>query len=76
MFILPLILFQIFSLINDLICGSNNSFIATLVERHTRYVMLAKVPGKEIETVINALIRQSILTAADGSCWAVLGASV
>ena len=43
----------------DLICGSNNSFIATLVERHTRYVMLAKVPGKETETVINALIKQA-----------------
>jgi IS30 family transposase len=43
----------------DLICGSNNSFMATLVERHTRYVMLAKVPGKETETVINALIRQA-----------------
>lgn len=43
----------------DLICGSNNSFMATLVERHTRYVMLAKVPGKETETVINALIKQA-----------------
>ncbi len=43
----------------DLICGSNNSFIATLVERHTRYVMLAKVSGKETETVINALIKQA-----------------
>jgi len=43
----------------DLICGSNNSFIATLVERHTRYVVLARVPGKETETVINALIKQA-----------------
>ena len=43
----------------DLICGSNNSFIATLVERHTRYVMLAKVSGKETESVINALIKQA-----------------
>ncbi len=43
----------------DLICGSNNSFIATLVERHTRYVMLAKVSGKETKTVINALIKQA-----------------
>jgi len=43
----------------DLICGSNHSFMATLVERHTRYVMLAKVPGKETETVINALIKQA-----------------
>ena len=43
----------------DLICGSHHSFIATLVERHTRYVMLAKVSGKETEAVINALIKQS-----------------
>ena len=44
----------------DLICGSNNSFIATLVERHTRYVMLARVKGKDTETVINALIKQAM----------------
>jgi IS30 family transposase len=43
----------------DLISGSNNSHIATLVERHTRYVMLAKVNGKDTETVINALIKQA-----------------
>jgi len=43
----------------DLISGSNNSHIATLVERHTRYVMLVKVDGKDTETVINALIRHA-----------------
>ena len=43
----------------DLIFGVNNSQIATLVERHTRYVMLAKVNGKDSETVINALIKQA-----------------
>ena len=43
----------------DLLAGSNNSHIATLVERHTRYVMLAKVPSKDTETVINALIKQA-----------------
>ena len=43
----------------DLIFGSNNSQIATLVERHTRYVMLAKVDGKDTETVINALIKHA-----------------
>jgi len=43
----------------DLIFGSGNSQIATLVERHTRYVMLAKVDGKDTETVINALIKQA-----------------
>ena len=43
----------------DLIFGTNNSQIATLVERHTRYVMMAKVDGKDSETVINALIKQA-----------------
>jgi len=43
----------------DLICGSKNSFIATLVERQTRYVMLAKVSGKDTEAVISALIKQA-----------------
>ena len=43
----------------DLIFGTHNSQIATLVERHTRYVMLAKVSSKDIETVINALIKQA-----------------
>jgi IS30 family transposase len=43
----------------DLISGSNNSHIATLVERHTRYVMLVKLKGKDTETVINALIKQA-----------------
>ena len=33
--------------------------IATLVERHTRYVMVAKVNRKDTETVINALIKPS-----------------
>ena len=43
----------------DLIAGSKNSYIATLVERHTRYVMLAKVANKDTESVVNALIKQS-----------------
>jgi IS30 family transposase len=43
----------------DLLFGANNSQIATLVERHTRYVMLAKVKSKDSETVINALIKQA-----------------
>ena len=43
----------------DLIFGTRNSQIATLVERHTRYVMLAKVDNKDTETVINALIKQA-----------------
>jgi len=40
----------------DLLCGSANSQIATLVERQTRYVMLVKVTGKDTETVVSALI--------------------
>ena len=43
----------------DLIAGSNNSYIATLVERHTRYVMLAKVKNKDTKSVVSALIKQS-----------------
>ena len=40
----------------DLVFGDRNSQIATLVERHTRYVMLVKVASKDTETVISALI--------------------
>jgi IS30 family transposase len=43
----------------DLLFGSNNSQIATLVERQTRYVLLARVESKDTETVINALIKQA-----------------
>jgi IS30 family transposase len=48
----------------DLIFGTHNSQIATLVERHTRYVLLAKIKGKDTETVINALIRQALIRQA------------
>jgi IS30 family transposase len=43
----------------DLLFGDRNSQIATLVERHTRYVMLVKVAGTDTETVINALIKNA-----------------
>ena len=43
----------------DLLFGDRNSQIATLVERHTRYVMLVKVDGKDTETVVNALIKNA-----------------
>jgi IS30 family transposase len=43
----------------DLLFGRNNSQIVTLVERHTRYVMLSRVARKDTETVINALIKQA-----------------
>lgn len=43
----------------DLIGGSKNSYIATLVERHSRYVMLIKVANKDTNSVISGLIKQS-----------------
>jgi IS30 family transposase len=43
----------------DLLSGSKNSHIATLVERHTRYVMLVKVANKETQTVVSALIKRA-----------------
>ncbi len=43
----------------DLIAGSRNSYIATLVERHTRYVMMAKVKNKDTDSVVSALIKQA-----------------
>src|SRR5881396_3582601 len=43
----------------DLLSGSKNSYIATLVERHTRYVMLAKVVNKDTQTIVSALIKQA-----------------
>ncbi len=43
----------------DLLAGSNNSHIVTLVERHSRYVMLAKVAGRDTETVVTTLIEHA-----------------
>ena len=43
----------------DLLCGSSNSYIVTLVERHTRYVLLAKVRNRDSQSVITALINQA-----------------
>lgn len=43
----------------DLIGGTKNSYIATLVERHSRYVMLIKVSNKDTRSVVSALIRQT-----------------
>jgi len=39
----------------DLLSGGKNSYIATLVERHSRFLMLIKVPGKETAVVVVAL---------------------
>jgi IS30 family transposase len=43
----------------DLLTGSANSYIVTLVERQTRYVMLAKLAARDTRSVIDALIKQS-----------------
>ena len=42
----------------DLISGSKNSYIATLVERHSRFTMLVKVDGKDTLSVVSALAKQ------------------
>lgn len=39
----------------DLISGSSNTHIATLVERKSRFTMLVKVKGKDTESVVGAL---------------------
>ena len=43
----------------DLLSGPKDSYIVTLVERHTRYVLLAKVADKRTQTVVTALIKQA-----------------
>jgi IS30 family transposase len=43
----------------DLIGGSKNSYMATLVERQSRYVMLVKVANKDTESVISGLIKSA-----------------
>lgn len=43
----------------DLLCGSSNSYIVTLVERHSRYVMLAQVASRDSRSVVTALIEQA-----------------
>jgi len=42
----------------DLLSGANNSHMATLVERHSRFVMLIKVRGKDTASVVSALSKQ------------------
>lgn len=43
----------------DLVFGSDNSQIATLVERQTRYLMLVRLDGKDTQTVVKALIKHA-----------------
>jgi IS30 family transposase len=42
----------------DLLAGGKNSYIATLVERHSRFLMLIKVPSKETAVVVAALSKR------------------
>ena len=42
----------------DLLSGGNNTHIATLVERHSRYVLLVRVRGKDTDNVVTALVKQ------------------
>lgn len=39
----------------DLICGSNKSYVATLVERTSRFTLLVKLPGNDTNSVVNAI---------------------
>jgi IS30 family transposase len=41
----------------DLLSGANNTHMVTLVERHSRFAMLLKVPSKDTATVVGALSR-------------------
>src|SRR5713101_3558775 len=42
----------------DLLSGSRNSHVVTLVERHSRFTALVKVPSKDTTVVVAALSRQ------------------
>jgi len=41
----------------DLLSGAKNSYMATLVERHSRFAMLIKVPSKDTKVVVATLSR-------------------
>jgi IS30 family transposase len=56
----------------DLLRGARNSHVATLVERHSRFCMLVKVPGKNTATVVAALsqhVRQLPATLRRSLTW-------
>ena len=42
----------------DLLSGAGNSHVATLVERHSRFLMLVGLEGKDTRTVTDALTRE------------------
>ncbi len=41
--------------VTRLVAGSGNSYIATLAERTSRFVMLVRVPGKDTVSVVSSL---------------------
>src|SRR5467141_3492917 len=43
----------------DRLSGPKNSYIPTWIKRHTRYVMVGKVTGKDTQTVVSALNKQA-----------------
>ncbi len=43
----------------DLVMGSGGSCFVTLVERHSRYLVIVKVANRKSETVVSALIDQA-----------------
>jgi IS30 family transposase len=56
----------------DLIAGSRNTHVATLVERSSRFVMVVRVGGKDTESVVAALgeqIRRLPRTMIDTLTW-------
>jgi IS30 family transposase len=56
----------------DLLCGGKNTYIATLVERQTRFAMLIKLPGKDSASVVSALskhVRQLPLELRRSLTW-------
>ena len=56
----------------DPLTGARNSHVATLVERHSRFVMLVKVTSKDTATVVAALsqhVRQLPATLRRSLTW-------
>jgi IS30 family transposase len=48
----------VFTLLRNTHSGSNNTHIATLVERQSRFTMLVQLDGKDTETVVQAVAKQ------------------
>jgi len=59
----------------DLLAGSNNTHIATLVERQSRFVMLVRVDGKDSDSVVTALVRE-VKSLPDGLMSSLTGIAV